>query len=348
MTLNDFIMESAIVETTNDTAVSDIQMEQWNAEIKVGMAMLNCMEKYAMLSEYATCDIDEFFEEGAKLDAKIDSVDEWKNSGGKVKKVLGTIGSGILKGLRAIANFFKNLFSKDKNPFAKAKKLIEKMKLNSKKSLKTQLEEANTAVKNLQNDTDALYNANAALAKKNQQTTAELNKSRDEIDNLRAERAETNERMKKYVNEVMVLTAHLDTLKEKNANLVDTIDKLNKALKQAESDKSDFIKEIQNLTEDFDVVSREFDAAQQENADLKSKNRNLNMTVEAAKAKLTQYESESTELSAKVNAILPVLDDYFAKVKEGKISVDRRTKSYRTIKEFYDTMLKMKTVFSKL
>ena len=125
MTLNDFIMESAIVETTNDTAVSDIQMEQWNAEINVGMAMLNCMEKYAMLSEYATCDIDEFFEEGAKLNAKIDSVDEWKNSGGKVKKVLGTIGSGILKALRAVANFFKNLFSKDKNPFAKAKKLID-------------------------------------------------------------------------------------------------------------------------------------------------------------------------------------------------------------------------------
>lgn len=345
MTLNEFIMESAIVETTNDTSVSDIQMEQYNAEINVGMAMLNCMEKYAMLAEYATCDIGEFFEEGAKLDAKIDSVDEWKNSGGKVKKVLGTIGSGILKGLRAIANFFKNLFSKDNNPFAKAKRLIEKMKLNSKKSLRAQLEEANTAVKNLQNENDQLYKDNADLEKKNKQVTNERDTALNDMNKLRTE---SGQQIKKYVNEVMVLTAHLDTLKKKNVNLVATIDKLNKALKQAESDKSDFIKEIQDLTEDFDVASRELAAAQQENADLKAKNKNLDMTVEAAKAKLTQYESESTEMSAKVNAILPVLDDYFAKVKEGKISVDRRTKSYRTLKDFYDTMLKLKALYSKL
>lgn len=345
MTLNDFIMESAIVETTNDTSVSDIQMEQWNAEINVGMAMLNCMEKYAMLAEYATCDVAEFFEEGAKLDAKIDSVDEWKNSGGKVKKVLGTIGSGILKGLRAIANFFKNLFSKDKNPFARAKKLIEKMKLNSKKSLKTQLEEANTAVKNLQDDNDDLYKANAALEKKNKQVTEERDTAWNNINKLRKESSDT---IQEYVNKVFILTAQLDDLKAKNVNLVATIDKLNKALKQAESDKSDFIKEIQDLTEDFDVASRELAAAQHENADLKSKNKNLNITVEAAKAKLSQYESESVELSEKVNAILPTLDDYFAKVKDGKISVDKRTKSFRALKQFYADMLKLKAAFSKL
>lgn len=316
MTLNDFIMESAIVETTNDTAVSDIQMEQWNAEINVGMAMLNCMEKYAMLSEYATCGIDEFFEEGAKLDAKIDSVDEWKNSGGKVKKVLGTIGSGILKGLRAIATFFKDLFSKDKNPFARAKRLIQKMKFNSKKSLRAQLEK--------------------------------VTKERDYLE----KQNNKNWRIAQdYIGKVTDLTKELDALKAKNIDLVGTVDKLSNALKRAESaeaDKAKFINEIQKLTEDWDVASTELDAAQKEIADLKAKNKNLNMTVEAAEAKLTQYESESANLSEKVNAIIPALESYFAKVDDGKISVDKRTKSFKTIEEFYGFMLKLKTAFSKL
>lgn len=316
MTLNDFIMESAIVETTNDTAVSDIQMEQWNAEINVGMAMLNCMEKYAMLSEYATCGIDEFFEEGAKLDAKIDSVDEWKNSGGKVKKVLGTIGSGILKGLRAIATFFKDLFSKDKNPFARAKRLIQKMKFNSKKSLRAQLEK--------------------------------VTKERDYLE----KQNNKNWRIAQdYIGKVTDLTKELDALKAKNIDLVGTVDKLSNALKRAESaeaDKAKFINEIQKLTEDWDVASTELDAAQKEIADLKAKNKNLNMTVEAAEAKLTQYESESANLSEKVNAIIPALESYFAKVDDGKISIDKRTKSFKTIEEFYGFMLKLKTAFSKL
>ena len=316
MTLNDFIMESAIVETTNDTAVSDIQMEQWNAEINVGMAMLNCMEKYAMLSEYATCGIDEFFEEGAKLDAKIDSVDEWKNSGGKVKKVLGTIGSGILKGLRAIATFFKDLFSKDKNPFARAKRLIQKMKFNSKKSLRAQLEK--------------------------------VTKERDYLE----KQNNKNWRIAQdYIGKVTDLTKELDALKAKNIDLVGTVDKLSNALKRAESaeaDKAKFINEIHKLTEDWDVASTELDAAQKEIADLKAKNKNLNMTVEAAEAKLTQYESESANLSEKVNAIIPALESYFAKVDDGKISIDKRTKSFKTIEEFYGFMLKLKTAFSKL
>lgn len=330
MTLNEFIMESAIVETTNDTSVSDIQMEQWNAEINVGMAMLNCMEKYAMLAEYATCDIDEFFEEGAKLDAKIDSVDEWKNSGGKVKKILGTIGGGILKGLRAIATFFKNLFSKDKNPFARAKKLIQKMKFNSKKSLRAQLEEE---------------------MKENKETNDKLNKVTKERDYLEKQNNKNQRIAQDYIGKVMDLTKELDALKAKNIDLVATVDKLSGALKRAEAAEADnakYINEIQDLTEKWDVATRELDAAQKENADLKSANKNLNMSVEAAEAKLTQYESESTNLSEKVNAIIPALESYFAKVDDGKISVDKRTKSFKTIKEFYGFMLKLKTAFSKL
>lgn len=344
MTLNDFIMESAIAETTNDTAVSDIQMEQWNAEINVGMAMLNCMEKYAMLSEYATCDIDEFFEEGAKLDAKIDSVDEWKNSGGKVKKVLGTIGSGILKGLRAIANFFKNLFSKDKNPFARAKRLIQKMKFNSKKSLRAQLEEAREDIKGLREDLKEEM-------KENKETNDKLNKVTKERDYLEKQNNKNQRIAQDYIGKVMDLTKELDALKAKNIDLVATVDKLGNALKRAEKAEADnayFINEIQKLTDDWNVASAELDAAQKENAELKEKNRNLSMTVEAAEAKLTQYESESTNLSEKVNAIIPALESYFAKVDDGKISVDKRTKSFKTIKSFYGFMLKLKASFSKL
>ncbi len=125
-TYNDFVMESAMVETTNDTEVSDIQMEQWNAEFNVACAAFDALRKYSLIAEYAQCDVDEFVQES--LDDKINKVDDWKNSGGKMKKVLGTIVSGVLKAFRAVANFFKNLFSKENNPFAKAARLLKKYK----------------------------------------------------------------------------------------------------------------------------------------------------------------------------------------------------------------------------
>lgn len=125
-TYNDFVMESAMVETTNDTEVSDIQMEQWNAEFNVACAAFDALRKYSLIAEYAQCDVDEFVQES--LDDKINKVDDWKNSGGKMKKVLGTIVSGLLKAFQAVANFFKNLFSKENNPFAKAARFIKKYK----------------------------------------------------------------------------------------------------------------------------------------------------------------------------------------------------------------------------
>ena len=137
MTLNDFIMESAIVETTNDTSVSDIQMEQWNAEINVASAMFDVMTKYSTIAEYATCDVDEFFSESkygpsvtAKLTGKIAKVEEWKKDGGAVKKVLGTIAIGVLKMVRAVARFFTKIFKSEKNPFRKLAKWLKEKKAN--------------------------------------------------------------------------------------------------------------------------------------------------------------------------------------------------------------------------
>lgn len=327
MTLNDFIMESAIVETTNDTAVSDIQMEQWNAEINVGMAMLNCMEKYAMLSEYATCDIDEFFEEGAKLDAKIDSVDEWKNSGGKVKKVLGTIGSGILKGLRAIANFFKNLFSKDKNPFARAKRLIQKMKFNSKKSLRAQLAEAR---EDLQEEME-----------ENKELTDKYNKTKKERDYYEKENWKNQRAAQDNIGKVMDLTAKLEALEAKHGDLVAQVKKLSTALKEAESDNAKFVKTIQDL----------YDEYQEETIELREKldaaNKKLDMTVAEAESKLGKWEAKSAELTKQVEDTISDVEAYLAKVDEGKIPVDRRTKSFKSIKGLYGFLLELKSKLSK-
>lgn len=164
MTLNDFIMESAIVETTNDTAVSDIQMEQWNAEINVASSMFDVMTKYATIAEYATCDVEEFFEESkygpsttAKLTGKIAKVEEWKKDGGAIKKVLGTIAIGVLKMVRAVARFFKKIFKSEKNPFRKLAKWLKEKKANrATKKAEKKAEEglSEKEIKKLNNDAE--------------------------------------------------------------------------------------------------------------------------------------------------------------------------------------------------
>lgn len=164
MTLNDFIMESAIVETTNDTAVSDIQMEQWNAEINVASSMFDVMTKYATIAEYATCDVEEFFEESkygpsvtAKLTGKISKVEEWKKDGGAIKKVLGTIAIGVLKMVRAVARFFKKIFKSEKNPFRKLAKWLKEKKANraeKKAEKKAEKGLSEKEIKKLNNDAE--------------------------------------------------------------------------------------------------------------------------------------------------------------------------------------------------
>ena len=164
MTLNDFIMESAIVETTNDTAVSDIQMEQWNAEINVASAMFDVMTKYTTIAEYATCDVDEFFEESkygpsatAKLTGKISKVEDWKKDGGAIKKILGTIAIGVLKLIRAVARFFNKIFKSEKNPFRKAAKWLKEKKANraaKKAEKKAEQGLSEKEIEKLNNDVD--------------------------------------------------------------------------------------------------------------------------------------------------------------------------------------------------
>lgn len=119
-------MESAMVEVTNETDIDTIQMEQYAAEFNVAMAAFNAFNKYSLIAEYAQCDVDEFVQES--LDDKINKVEDWKNSGGKAKKALGSAVSALLKMIRAVANFFKRLFGKETNPFARIAKALRKRK----------------------------------------------------------------------------------------------------------------------------------------------------------------------------------------------------------------------------
>lgn len=125
-TYNDFVMESAMVENTNCTDIDSIQMEQYAAEFNVAMAAFNAFNKYSLIAEYAQCDVEEFVQES--LDDKINKVEDWKNSGGKAKKALGSAASALLKMIRAVTNFFKKLFGKETNPFARLVKALEKRK----------------------------------------------------------------------------------------------------------------------------------------------------------------------------------------------------------------------------
>ena len=125
-TYNDFVMESAMVENTNCTDIDTIQMEQYAAEFNVAMAAFNAFNKYSLIAEYAQCDVEEFVQES--LDDKINKVEDWKNSGGKAKKALGSAASALLKMIRAVTNFFKKLFGKETNPFARLVKALEKRK----------------------------------------------------------------------------------------------------------------------------------------------------------------------------------------------------------------------------
>ncbi len=132
MTYNDFVMESAMVENTNSTSVNDIDMEQYWAEYNVACAAYNAFEKYSLIAEYAQCDVEEFVQES--LNEKIEKVEDWKNSGGKMKKIAGSVAAGALKVIRAIKNFFTRLFSKENNPFARLSRKIKALKEKSSKA----------------------------------------------------------------------------------------------------------------------------------------------------------------------------------------------------------------------
>lgn len=198
-TYEDFVMESAMVEATNETSVDDITMEQWNAEFNVACAAFDAFNKYALIAEYAQCDVDEFVQES--LDDKINKVDDWKNSGGKAKKILGTIWSGLLKMIRAVGNFFKNLFSKENNPFAKASRLLKKMKEGSKKNLRSNLEEHKNMLREEQSLKDYYRNESEKLRKENEDLKSKVDKAKEEAADARRAHGQTIDRTVRLMNE---------------------------------------------------------------------------------------------------------------------------------------------------
>ena len=112
MTYNDFVMESAMVETTSATEVSDIQMEQLVATMNVAEKAIDCLNKYSMIQEYATCDPMEFYEESAG---------EWLKSKAKgIGSVIKRWAEAALDVIKSICRWFVGIFKP--NTFASLKK----------------------------------------------------------------------------------------------------------------------------------------------------------------------------------------------------------------------------------
>lgn len=259
MTLNDFIMESAIVETTNDTAVSDIQMEQWNAEINVASAMFDVMSKYTTIAEYATCDVEEFFEESkygpsttAKLTGKIAKVEEWKKDGGAIKKVLGTIAIGVLKMVRAVARFFKKIFKSEKNPFRKLAKWLKEKKANRAAKKAEKKAEKGLSEKEIEKlNNDAEYQA------RGQQKRSEAKISELERQNSALEKkaAYLLANCKDWAAKFKATNAALDVA-------LGTIDAVKKALESESSEKNrlqtNLVNKVNELNQAEDLLKKAF------------------------------------------------------------------------------------------
>lgn len=239
MTYNDFIMESAMVEATNSTTVSDIEIEQFYAEYNVGCAAYNAFEKYSVITEYAQCGIEEFVQES--LDDKIDKVDEWKNSGGKMKKIAGTVASAALKAIRAIKNFFINLFSKENNPFAKLSRKIKTLK-----------------EKNAKASTDAEVDAIIDEVNKNEKQIKKSKKF-----GLFVKKAKVPfEQWTKIIKEAANGKIELDTARRENAQLKAKVDKLQYEVAELEKDKAGAEENIKLLKKEGLTLNEKKKAAQ--------------------------------------------------------------------------------------
>ena len=119
MTYNDFVMESAMVEATNDTDINDISMAQLDAEMSVLEAFLDCAYKYNLISEYAECDVDEFYEESA--------ADWLKEKASSVGSTLKKWGETILEKIKTFVKWVINIF-KGGSTFEGLAKKAEKIK----------------------------------------------------------------------------------------------------------------------------------------------------------------------------------------------------------------------------
>lgn len=236
MTYNDFIMESAMVETTNETTVSDITMEQWNAEFNVAMAAFNAYNKYSVISEYATCDLEEYFQESkygpsasAKLTGTIAKVDQWGKEGGTLKKVASSVAVAALKIIRAIARFFSKLFGGAKSVVDTIAAKLKAIRDKHRNPKKAEANEAKAAAKQMK-DSDYLAQGEQKRA---DAYSSELSEAEKKI-------VEQSEKIASYVSYVEKLNTKIaeqnkiiEALKTANESEVNNLlDRLHKVQEQ--------------------------------------------------------------------------------------------------------------------
>lgn len=229
-TYNDFVMESAMVENTNCTDIDTIQMEQYAAEFNVAMAAFNAFNKYSLIAEYAQCDVEEFVQES--LDDKIAKVDDWKNSGGKAKKALGTAASALLKMIRAVANFFKRLFGKETNPFAKIAKALRKRKaLKSGHGMAIDTKDVGTDVNRRIADNEE----KAKLRKENEKLKAENSKLEQGVKELGLQAANWRAQYQAILKALDEANATLEALKKAKSESDAALGKANEYIEKADA-----------------------------------------------------------------------------------------------------------------
>lgn len=263
-TYNDYIMESAMIETTNCTDVDDIQMEQFVAEYNVACAAYNAFEKYSLIAEYAQCDVEEFVQES--LDDKIDKVEDWKNSGGKMKKIAGSVAAGALKIIRAIKNFFVNLFSKENNPFAKLSRKIKALKEKNSKA-----------------STDAEVNAVIDEVNKNEKEIKKAKKFALFVKKVKI----PCEQWTKIIKEVAQGKIEIDKAKRENARLKGELEKALYDVAELQKDKAGAQGEIKLLKKEG-VTTNEKKKAAQQRLEAQEKEAQQNAIEEAEANRLTE------------------------------------------------------------
>lgn len=255
-TYNDFVMEAAMVESTNETTPSDVQMEQWNAEFNVACAAFDAFNKYSLIAEYAQCDVEEFVQESkygpdttTKLTGKIAKVGEWKNSGGKMKKILGTIAESVLRFVRMIARGLKKLFGGAKTPITKlsdwaaAKKEASRKKKPEKYQAKEDKKNAKIAEKQMKDD--------AYLA--------EGEKKR--ADALKSRVSELEKQNAKLTKQVLSLKAQWKKKNTEIEKLNETLYSMKKMLETANSNIADWQRHSAGLSQKIKAITAERDDA---------------------------------------------------------------------------------------
>lgn len=271
MTYNDFVMECAIVETTNETIASDIQMEQWNAEFNVACAAFDAFNKYSLIAEYATCDLEEYVQESkygpdatTRLTGAISKVDDWKNSGGKMKKVLGTIAESVLKFVRMIARGLKKLFGGAKTPITKlsawaaSKKAEARNKKPEKYQAKEDKKNAKIAAKQMNDPAylaegekkraDAYAGRVSELEKQNAKLTKQVLALKNQWKKKNAEIEKMNEILKKMTNDMAHAKQYISDYQKHSA-------KLSTELKDARNDRDEAATQLYQLQQILDSVA---------------------------------------------------------------------------------------------